>query len=458
MFELDNPNAFSALGIDEAQLNLINDQLAHAQEHVHQPEETLEQATAWLNDSLHGALKSEHADMLMGVVLRAADEAYSPTYEEEGYDSSQIHRYLSKIVSEAILIGGFSYEAQLLGFGGTEALELFLKPSLVIKPEELPTLEEIAAIHGSAQDFIFPGVTPSSTDTPSLEAMALQTLGGNPLTSVRTVTGVGGLRADRDWNHVSDLKTFAELKVSEDKRYYPGIGIFYLLAQNELADIPVVEILAKHDPKTYAQIVELKETIDAMAPIDYEGVSILCSTFLPAWHKLKQLQGFADQQHPDISWNIHSPSYEFAVLRKVFEDTQGSSKVQSASLDRLIGLCKSSAWSFNSTIHLPWTSQLSSLSNGLIGQITNRKGDYGIRYGVGKNGKSIEVIEHYFGASRSWPFAKQLGSVATVKYYDGSDSFAGTGKETLLAEDAEFAAAITRSGFLLAALQKLEEL
>ena len=102
-------------------------------------------------------------------------------------------------------------------------------PEVAAREQIRCILPVIAEKYGAEQDFLFPGVTPSDKNTLELDEYVYHSLSGKPVTSVRNITGVGGLRYDKDWNYATDFSTFVDLKVKEDKRYYPGIGLYYAL-------------------------------------------------------------------------------------------------------------------------------------------------------------------------------------------------------------------------------------
>ena len=455
MIELENPGRFAGLGIPNKQLGSIAAHLATAQEHVFEQDGGPQKALEWLWGSLRTRLETDQAFLLYNAAMR--NFTITPVeYAESGYDSCQSHRQLSKIVSELVLLGGLLYEGALIGLDMSlvDAQKL-VDSHLDIAPDEAARLAEFTKHHGMQQDFIFPGVTPSSPTGPSLEDMAYATLAGRPKTSVRTLTGVGGLRYDRDWNHVTDLSTFAELKITEDKRYYPGLGIFYFLMTYGADNLPAIQALRTSQPEVYFAIKRLETCVKNIQHEDYEGVSILCTTYLPAWSELKTVIEFTDEDMPDLSGDFHSPSYEFAALVGLFSQAFSPSQAIQG-LDNIKHALQK-CWSFNSTIHLPWTAELADLSNGLMGRITNQVGDYAMRYGVGHNGKSLEVIEYYFGDQRRFPYGLAGKTAAVLKFYTASDCFSGSATEIILHSRHPFWKKVAQVGFLKAALEELHD-
>jgi hypothetical protein len=452
MFSLDNAGNFSALGVPDSQIYMIGSHLQLANSYVFE-DKGVPGAFDWLRNSLDNTLDPETADMLHGIVERNYVET-PIVYAEKGYDSCQSHRALSKIAGEAISVGGLLYESRLLGlsFSLSDSLGA-LHSQLDIQPREAEHLTALAIQYGARQDFIFPGVSPSTSETPSLEQMTFGTLVGRPETSVRTITGVGGLRADQEWNHVTDLISFVELKMTEDKRYYPGMGIFYLLQKYTLDDLPATVAIKTNSPGVYSKLRELQYAIKAVKPVDFEGISILCASYLPSWSEMKSLQGFTSSATNDLASDFHSPSYEFAFLRALFEGavTEEKMNIGFDGLKQALGR----AWSFNSTIHLPWTAELAGLSNDLMGKVTNKVGDYATRFGLGHAGKSLEIVEYNFGKDRRFPFGVALNSTVILRKYKDSDLFEGGVEEQILSNTSSIWIKIKRHGFLKAAVEEL---
>lgn len=442
--------SLQSMGVSEDQIGLLASHLATAVKFVWPTDPGIPEALTWMHCSLSKNLTPTDTDLLLDIVTKNLPSS-EVVYGEVGYDSCQSHRKLSKVAGEAILIGGMIYESQLLGLPiNLEEAKTLVDSQLELDQDDAGGLVRIAQKHGGAQDFLFPGVTPSDTDTPSLAKFAVATLAGQPLTSVRTLTGVGGLRYDQDWNFVTDFKTFVKLKVTEDKRYYPGIGIFYLLLNNDLFMFPALDHVAP--------IEQFKQKLSEVENKQFQGVSVLCSAFLPGWPEMKKYQDFTSPKSLALAEAFHSPAYEFAILHETIKNitTDQIDKNLMGQLDILITKLDY-LWSFNSTIHLPWTANMAGLSNDLIGKITNSVGDYGIRYGMGYAGKSLEIRELSFGNNRKFPLGLAGQTVYIVRIYKGSDCFQGNYQESPLKPGDSLWKQISKLGFMKAGLALLEK-
>ncbi len=442
--------SLQSMGVSEAQIGLLASHLARAAEFVWLTDPSIPEALKWMHSSLSKNLIPTDADLLLDVVTKNLP-GEEVVYSEVGYDSCQSHRKLSKVAGEAILIGGMIYESQLLGLSiNLEEAKILIGSQLGLDQNDAEGLVRIAQKHGGVQDFLFPGVTPSDTDTPNLASYVVAALGGQPLTSVRTLTGVGGLRYDQDWNFVTDFKTFVKLKVTEDKRYYPGIGIFYLLLKNDLSAFPAL---------AHAMSIEqFKQKLSEVENKQFQGVSVLCSAFLPSWSEMKKYQDFTSPKSLALAEAFHSPAYEFAILLETIKNiTAGQvDKALGEQLDILTEKLNY-LWSFNSTIHLPWTANMAGLSNDLIGKITNSVGDYGIRYGMGYAGRSLEIRELAFGNNRKFPLGLAGQAVYVVRIYKESDCFQGSYQESPLKPGDNLWKQISKLGFMKAGLTLLEK-
>ncbi len=439
-----------SMGVSEAQIGLLANHLAKAAEFMWPTDPGLPKALKWMQESLVKHLSPNDAELLSNVVIKNLPST-EVVYREAGYDSCQSHRKLSKVVGEAILVGGMIYESQLLGLPiNLEEAKTLVNSQLDLSQNDAENLIQIAKKHGGAQDFLFPGVTPTSTDTPSLASYAVATLSGQPLTSVRTITGVGGLRYDQDWNFVTDFRTFVKLKVTEDKRYYPGIGVFYILLNNDLSAFPALA--------SVTSVEQFKHKLSKVENMQFQGVSILCSTFLPSWSEMKRFQDFTSPKSLPFAEAFHSPAYEFAILLETIKKIV-TGQVDKTLLRQLDSLTEKLdyLWSFNSTIHLPWTANIAGLSNDLIGRITNLVGDYGIRYGMGYAGKSLEIRQLAFGGNRKFPLGLAGQTVYVVRVYGESDSFQGNYQENPLKPEDELWKQIQKLGFMKAGLALLEK-
>ena len=114
-------------------------------------------------------------------------------------------------------------------------------------------------------------------------------------------------------------------------------------------------------------------------------------------------------------------------MGKIFSKVSGGQGYSELAVSQFDNLIKklSYSWSFNSTIHIPWTSELDILSNNLMGKVTNMAGDYGMRYGIGYGGKSIEIREYHLGQGRLYPSGVAGKTCYAVVYYPNSDIFEG---------------------------------
>ena len=434
-----------SMGVSEAQIGLLANHLASAAEFMWPTDPGIPEALKWMHESFVKHLSPHDADLLLNVVVKNLPSP-EVVYSEVGYDSCQSHRKLSKVAGEAILIGGMIYESQLLGLPiNLEEAKALINSQLDLNQDDAENLTLIAKKHGGAQDFLFPGVTPSNTDTPSLASYAVATLSGQPLTSVRTITGVGGLRYDQDWNFVTDFKAFVKLKVTEDKRYYPGIGIFYLFLNNDLSAFPTLTSIAS--------VAQFKQKLSKVENMQFQGVSVLCNTFLPSWYEMKKYQDFTSPKSLPLAEAFHSPAYEFAILLETIKKI-ATGQVEKALLEQLEILTEKLdyLWSFNSTIHLPWTANMAGLSNDLIGKITNLVGDYGIRYGMGYAGKSLEIRQLTFGDNRKFPIGLAGQTVHIVRIYEENDCFQGNYQESSLKPGDDLWKQIQKLGFMKAGL------
>lgn len=412
------------LNIPPKQVVTINDHLERAKGYVY-ADLGQKEAIEWMKSRL-STIKPEYA----GTLAQIVDEnlpSIEVAYVEGGYDSCQSHRKLAKIVGEIFLVGGLTYEAKLMGLNvDFDVVKSFISSNLIIAPEHEAIICKMAKELGGSQDFIFPGITKTDETTPSLEELTYLSLKGKPIISVRNLTGVGGLRNDKDWNLAADLPSFVNLKVAEDKRYYPGMGVFYWLTQIPIENIPL--LTSFKEKLIYQEIVKLKESVEKTPKMQAEGLSILCSAYLPPWSEMKKWLPFTGAGIiGDLSSAFHSPSYEFYFLNHLFKELAVGKTPDDKMVNQVRNLSEklSHMWSFNSTIHLPWTSELAGLSNNLMGQITNFKGDYCMRYGVGYQGKSIEIREYHFGQNRAFPSEYSGKTCHAIIVYPQSELFEG---------------------------------
>lgn len=439
----------SYLGISDEQIAKIDSHMAKVKSYVYKDDPGIGESYKWLEGQM-GILPKEYASALYEIA-KNNEPSGEISYNEEGYDSCQSHRKLSKVIGESMLLGGLVYEYGLLGIQiDIEQAKSIVKSKLNVDVQQSQLLPVIAKEFGSSQDFIFPGVTPSSKDTPTLEEYTYSALSGNPQTSVRSVLGVGGLRFDKDWNYATDFSTFVNLKIEEDKRYYPGIGIYFALLNLEKSEIPVLsnQILAS-----------LAESIKNVQKKEFQGVSVLCSAYVPLWNEIKDYQYNSGYDLIELAESFHSPAYEFSEILKVVENLPKveQSQTKHAQLEKLKAKL-GNVWSFNSTIHLPWTSELAGFSNDLMGSITNNVGDWAIKYGVGWAGMSLEIKEYHFGQGRKFPPDLEGKVAYALSFYPNSMVFEGDVQTSDLLPDSAFWKEIKKNGFMAAALDKLKSI
>lgn len=439
---------FSLLGIPENQIEKINNHLKNANKYVFGTDPGQTESFAWIKNKLV-SLPGEYKQALLGI-LESNKPSFEVSYVEEGYDSCQSHRKISKTLGEAILLGGLVYEFGLLGIKiNISQAKNIIKSGLTVNEFECEMLPKIAKEYGSNQDFLFPGVTPTNAETESLALFTYLALSGNPKTSVRSLTGVGGIRFDKDWNYATDFSTFVNLKIEEDKRYYPGIGIYFAMLNLDKQDVP---ILSNH------LLSNLSESIKQVGKIEYQGVSVLCSSYIPSWSELKKVQYNAGYETIELAESFHSPAYEFSGLLSVVEKFKKNGELDKQDVLQIqkLKVKLATVWSFNSTIHLPWTSELAGLSNDLMGSITNGQGDWAIRYGVGWDSASLEVREYHFGQNRKFP-GELAGKVAySLIIYPKSDSFEGENEASDFIFGGDFWSKVKSNGFMAMALEKLK--
>ncbi len=450
--------ALASLGIPQNQIALLEQHLDTAGQFVHAVDAGFSESFEWLKTSLFQTIGNSDQVAALLSIVRNNFRGQPVTYGENGYDSYQSRRCFSKVVSEALLVGGVLLESSLLGLKlNLSEVQQMIGSSLAIEEAHQAILMQLAQTYGGRQDFLFPGVIPSSPDTPGLDGLAYQALKGTPLKTVRSLTGIGGFRADNDRSYAVDLSSFAHMKVQEDRRYYPGVGIFYLLQNMPFEQIP---LSIKKDER-YEKVQErLKRFVTALkaAPTEkFSGVSVLCSAYIPPWHELKTFQGFMTKQSLPLAESFHSASYEFMVLKKICQAIGSEKEVTPALLNELDGLEKKLGycWSFNSTVHLSWTNDLSYLAHDLFGKMTNQLGDTCSRFGLSYKGKSLEVREYVFGVDRNFPAGVAGGKAYAVRFYAKSEQFEGKYETSVLLPHDPFWQKIEKQGFLKATLSLL---
>ena len=402
-------------GVDEQTLKQVSDFCGQSQEYVFEKSQTVNDGFDLIMGKLEGLVTGQELALIKE---KTWDQVNSNPpeiiYGEQGFDSSQTNRETAKVISELICVGGVCSEAQTLGLdlAGDQVVEL-LGTDYNLTAEESSMIGQVASKVAGEQDFLFPGVTPTDEETVDLEVLALSSLIGKPLISVRTLTGLGGLRFDNEWNYLTDFNTFAELKIEEDKRFYPGLGIYYLLSKLDWSEIPAIEQLKQVDKKAFLRLKSLVEDLQKNKQ-EKQDFSLLCSGFIPRSKEFKyakqaklEYEGEVGEIVTNAMTNFHSPSHEFGhwfKLGNVLADLE-SGQFDKPSFNRHLEGAKQwskGLWSFNSPIHLPWVASLSYLSNHLMGQVTNQSGESCIRFGLGSKElkKSIELRVYFLESTK----------------------------------------------------------
>jgi len=416
-------NIIEALPIPHSQYKQIEEQLNAASSYV-SVESGQQEAIKWIDNNL-SVLGHEHKSALMNILINNLPDD-SINYAETGYDSNQSRRKVAKIVGEAILIGGMCHESKLLGFDlSLSTVKEIVDSKLVIDDNKTELLMNIAKQYGSNQDMLFPGVCATDSNVADMKTMLVHTLQGIPDISTRNLIGVGGLRCDNEWNMAMDLPTYIKMKILEDKRYYPGMGIFYYLLNYKPQQIPLFTKLSNQE----MGILEIfHNNVVTTQSATSENLAMLCATYIPPWEELKKWLPYS-ADNIDFDFAFHSPSYEFAFLEKFSKAlTNGNTDYFDKIFNKqLLDLNSklSHLWSFNSPIHLSWTTELASLSNNLMGKITNHQGDWCTRYGIGSNNSSVEIRFYHTSDTRCFPPEYAGKTFAAVVYYPESHLFKG---------------------------------
>lgn len=451
---------FKTLAVPEEDLEALQKHLVQSKSYIAQEDGGISAAVDWILSCMQGKVDVQTVNFLMLCVNTNLPQKVS-SYDERGYDSHQSHRQVAKIVGEIFLIAGLMYESKLLGLRmDVSEAQILMNSTLNLPSATDDFYISIAEQYGANQDFLFPGVVPSPNSTElTLEELAYLSLVGRPKPNVRNLTGLGGLRDDKEWNHTTDINTFTDLKVTEDKRYYPGLGLMYLLTHMDIEVIPLFTKLKKENRDDYDILVSLIELIKNSNIKDYEGVSILCSAYIPPWEETKHCLNTLNGDHLVLSDAFHSPAYEYSVLKKLIMQVANKMLLTDTELMMIEHLKKSSShiWSFNSTIHLPWTSDRAYLSNELMGKVGNLNGDACIRYGAGYKGRSLEIREYHLGRNRKYPLETAGATGYLLFYYSSSDCFSGQYEEINLTPHNPWWKEIEKYGFMRVALEFLKE-
>lgn len=438
-------------GVSEKNLAAISTFAQQAEIYVFPKSRTVEDAVLRQEELIGKALPSGES-IFLKALLRKYLQSVSPQvrYTEEGYDSCQVHREISKMVSHLLCIGNLWQEAHdYLNIALSVAdIQQLIGSDLVLTGQEIIVLGQISRQIGAQQDFLFPGVTRSSEDVPDLETFALETILGNPRISVRHLTGVGGLRFDRDWNYCLSLSPFTQKKVEEDKRFYPGSGIAYMLLHGDtIASSTALQWLQSESRASFRELEGLIGRLKNQS-VSRTDVSLIHSAYAPTSGEFFEARSCIMDNpgslHARLGEAFHSPSYQYGYWKAFGESLSRKDHQQlSFSLEemgRAHGL-----FSFNSPIHLPWCVELSDLTHRYIGRITNRRGEYAIRYGVGlaETGTSVEV-RFYEVKSREgiWGTAARLINYDDVLFTRERGSRWITSKDAIIPE-------VEQVGFLL---------
>src|SRR3990167_8496809 len=122
---------FSYLGIPNEQIQKINNHIKKASKYVFKEDPGQTDSFEWIKDKLN-ILPVEYGQVLYGI-LEANKPSPDVSYIEEGYDSCQSHRKISKVIGESLLLGGLVYEYGLLGKKlDIEGAKSIIKSNLVI--------------------------------------------------------------------------------------------------------------------------------------------------------------------------------------------------------------------------------------------------------------------------------------------------------------------------------------
>jgi hypothetical protein len=403
-------------GVPGENLNEVSDFCVKSEAYIVPKSQTIEDGFELIVSRLSDLVTTQELELIAAKTWeQVSSNPPELIYGEKGFDSSQANRETAKVVSELICLGGVYGEAKMLGVELTEdQIDELLKPQIKVTSGELEILSQVAEKVAGEQDFLFPGVTPTDEETVDLEVLALSSLIGKSLVSVRSVTGLGGLRFDQEWNYLTDFFRFAELKIEEDKRFYPGLGVYYLLSKLDWSGIPALAQLKQVDAKAYLSLKKMVEQLKENKQ-EKQGYALLCSGYMPMAYEFKHARdaslsyrGEVGELVTNAMTNFHSPSHEFGhwhQLGKVMAVTGESVNFDKSSFNtHLEGVKQWSKglWSFNSPIHLPWVANLSYLSNHLIGKVKNQRGESAIRFGLGSklDNKAIELRVYFINQSQ----------------------------------------------------------
>lgn len=453
-------------GVSKEHLQKVGEFCHVSKKYVFPKEHTIEDGLAMISSKLKPLVSPQELAVVEEKTKALLSQAPPELkYAEEGYDSCQANRETSKVISSLLCMGGVYFEGKnLLGIDlSPEDIKSILGLNIELTKEELDILGKVADKLGNQQDFLFPGVTASNENTPDLEMFALSSLAGKPQVTVRNIVGVGGVRLDKEWNMVTTFWNFAKAKVEEDRRYYKGLGILYFLVNVPREEIPALCQLRSQDHVSYslltAEIERLKGEDKTV-----KDCSILCSAYMPPAYELKgarEADLVIDSKINDflamLNQAFHSPAYVFAhfykigeILGKLSGGELGAKDASEIITQQTIQVKKwaKGLWTFNSTIHLPWASSSSYLAHDLIGgKVTNQRGEWSIRYGVGTEKGAFETRLYGLGARMA---------IQKLLYKDPLFINLSSGDNWIWGSKNPFIETVIENGFFTVALDELE--
>jgi Pyruvate phosphate dikinase, AMP/ATP-binding domain len=383
----------------------IKSHIDNVEEYINYEEPSVDRAIKDLKEKMLKACDAETWVILSAILDDNAitlEQAKPDVYTEEWFDSCQTRRRVSKVIAELMLVSWTMYERSLLGEDiSLENAQWICGSTIIIDKKYEDHLISIAEKYWDNQEFLFPWVSPSSKETPHISEYMKDLLNGNPKPSVRAVTWLGGLRDDKEENHTVDFKQFLELKMKEDKRYYPGVVSLNLLLEKNIDEIPLITTIKEEYPNVYANILELKSILEWQKSESIDDAALLCAAYLPN----NISQNVINSSYPknsDLTYTrllqaFHSPRSELDAFQKLLQSITNGEKISEEEIGHVFEPLKMQAgWmkTFNSTLHIPWASGLAKLSNGLIGNIKTKEWVSVTRYGIWYNNKSLEVLQY----------------------------------------------------------------
>jgi hypothetical protein len=449
----------SAMGIPDNQIYLIQNHLVQAKSEIVSPDPGLPAAFEWLENQVKHVFPSSQCNKVMAVVHRNAPAYVSPS-SESGFDSCQSRRALAKIVGEAIAVGGFTREYELMGLPlNSHRVREYTGSQLNLDADDIRIFKNFTESGAADQDFLFPGVTPTDSSC-DLEQAVLDTLSGTPPVGVRSIIGLGGLRADREESSVNDMPSYFRHKLTSDHRFYPGMAVLDALNRFSPNQIPTFNRLEPLHPEVYRRLIGFKSHLNSIPVVHIPDVSTLCCSAIPTWNHTKNALSSAVDARLELSPAFHSPSYDISFLEELLSDLHYGRPITPETVIWGITLLENQLhrlFSFNNPLHLPFTQDRSEKANGIMGVITNKAGDSCTRFGIGHSGRSLEIVEYSFGSSRS--FSETSGNFAyQVKYYPQSHLFLGPSASSFITPESPFWHTVEKEGFIKASLRELTTL